>query len=81
MKSSMACTGGLGNPRTISIKGRRRFNTFDWHCIVASSGAAWARRFDAAEQAAVWAARVGKPVNVPPLGRVSFVVLGAGMFG
>jgi hypothetical protein len=65
----------------MSIKGRRRSNTFDRHCVVASNGAAWARRFDAAEQAAVWAARVGKPSSVAPLGRVSFVVLGAGMFG
>ena len=45
------------------MRGRRRFNIFDWQCIAASSGAAWARRFEAAEQAAVWAARI---LGTPP---------------
>jgi hypothetical protein len=65
----------------ILMRGRRRFNTFDWQGIAASSGAACARRFEAAEQAAVWAARDGKPSNVPPQGSVSFAVVNFGMFG
>jgi len=77
----MAPTGGFGNARIMSMRGRRRFNIFDWQCIAASSGAAWARRFEAAEQAAVWAARIGNPSNLPPPGRVSFVVVSMGMFG